>query len=265
MIRKLLLSITLVVASHAQAESVSRPTSLPYTETFARCSQTTKTTGLKTQMRLIWESFEMKTAREGFAQTLQVVTVNPAAIAEAIQTRGLTPRVSMLINSPDFHLALQDCYGNDTGLQRAYIAGLIASDMSGKVVGAAVVAATGWVTARIFTAVTAAYPILRYTLVAASGLSASYQAIRALRDVMRNATPAERLAIQKMINTPLAEADRLVNDTQTLLKMEIEKLKKDAKSTPEADRPAVIARMNMLMNHLDKLQSFEINPSRIQG
>jgi hypothetical protein len=235
-----------------------------YRETLARCSKAGQQSQFKGEVRAIWSAFSFQTARDGLSQGLQVVSLNPSAIATVIQDHGLTEKTNDTLNSPDFYQALNDCYGNSLALKHAYIAGLISSDVAGKVVAVGIAVAAGWATVKIVGAATAAYPMLRYGLMAAAGAGTSYQIYVALHETLRSPNAAERAQAAKLIAQPLANANANFVATETLLRTEIVNLKQSLPSKSGDDLAATKRRIILLSSHLDKLQSLE-NPNSLKG
>lgn len=234
-----------------------------FNETFKRCSQTRANSEFGSEVRAIWQSFSFRTVRDSFSQGLSVVTVDPKAIASVVQNKGLSARTYGLLNSPDFYRALDACYGNNASLRRAYIAGLISADVAGKVAVAGLVVAAGWLTATVISAAGVAYPAIVTTRVLTGAFiinaaSVTYIASHALKEINRDATPAERAQINLLLNSHSASVEKISDETEALLRKKISSLRIKRSVTRDLNQKlAIEAKIKTLANYLDQLESAE--------
>lgn len=254
----------LVAVSIATSAGPSR-LSETYRETFARCSKTMANGTLRTHVRAIWQSFDFKATRDGFTQGLQVVTLNPVAIGDTVRHKGLTPRVAKMIHSEDFYLALNDCYGSNQSLKHTYVAGLIASDVSGKAAALGVAVSIGVVTTKVLGAATAAYPYLRYGIMAVGGGLSARSAYVAIREVLRDPTASERAHARQLIAAPVANSDAIVDETQLLLQNEIKSLKQKYNTADDSKKDSIRRRIILLTDHLDQLNALDNESNFVKG
>lgn len=256
--RRWLLALTVcLVSMNAFAETAYDEI---YQHTYARCSHTLNDSGEVDTARMIWKMFHIRAMREGFKQSFVVLTANPVEIATLIQTRGLTPRVATLLDSPSFHQALIDCYGNNQTLIKTYIAGLVLSDSTGKALGVATQVGIGIVLGRMLAPVLALHPLVRFAFATGSAGLAYYHVQRAYQDYVREATPEEKAAAEAMIAGPIQKGEELVVGVQKLLEAEIENLKSKINTVSEDERSKMAARIELLQSHLDKLRSLGSTP-----
>jgi hypothetical protein len=244
--------------------STLRVTSI-YRETFARCSKASHDGQFKSEVRAIWEGFSFKTTRESASQGLQVVGMDPAAIAMTIQNRVLTEHTSETLNAPEFYQALNDCYGDKISLKNAYVAGLVTSDVAGKVAVIGATIAAGWITMKVVGTITVAYPMLWYGLMSVAGSATVYQSYRSIHEVLRDPSASESAAAKAMINNPVAANDVLVANTEELLRLEIRDLKRQLPGSKGDRRAHIQRRIVSLSSHFDQLQALDNSNHFVKG
>ena len=234
-----------------------------YLKTYAHCSKTLNASGSVDIAKWIWRLYQPRTVREGL---LQVVTTSSSEdIAIALQTRGLTPRVAVYLNSPSFYQALDQCYGQSDFLKKTYISGLVLSDLSGKVAGIGIAAGTTVAMGRLLAPVLAPifrrYPSAKRFMVAGSASLAAVLAYNDYLHMNREATPEEKAEMEKLIAAPIQRGNELVQSVQGLLVTEIESLQERLPLAAEEERSAMKARIETLQAHLVTLRNLdEVKP-----
>jgi hypothetical protein len=249
-----LYTILIINTAHAGVINPSRESDI-YRQHFKTCSQTL--IYKNGAFMGAWAVFKFRTIRDSFSNSFSVIGLDPMAIGEIITNYGYSPQVAQALRSPDFHLALKDCYGSNGNLKANYISAMISSDLEGKKAAVGLTVLGGWAVAKIITKISAGLPMLRYGIIAGSTGLSVHSAYTAIKEVLRDPNAEERADAKQLLSAPLEDSSKLIDETELLLRREIASLGRKYASADGDERIKLKRRIEKLRYHLDGLETAE--------
>ena len=152
-----------------------------YNTTLIRCQRTLQTNGQASRLASIWQGFNIQVAKASASEGVMVLGLNTQAIANTIQNKGISTLLAATLASAGFQAALETCYADDSVSKKTYIAGLIVSEVAGRVVVGGVMVAGGYIASRVFGALYTFSPVLAEVVLLGITISANAQTYASIR------------------------------------------------------------------------------------